>query len=37
VLLDRCAAKPISVKKATKPPTRLVRAVETELIGQSML
>jgi hypothetical protein len=37
VLSDRCAAKRIRVKKATEPATRLVRAVETELTGQSTL
>jgi hypothetical protein len=37
VLSDRCAAKPIRVKRATESATRLVRAVETEPTGESTL
>jgi hypothetical protein len=37
VLSDRCTAKPIRVKRATKPATRLVRALETEPTGESTL
>jgi hypothetical protein len=37
VLSDRCAAKPIRVRKASEPATRLVRAVKTEPTGESTL
>jgi hypothetical protein len=37
LLSDRCAAKPIRVRKAPEPATRLVRAVETKPAEESTL